>query len=102
LKLEQQVRGKFGFETRTKTRSLSKESRGRLLSTWSHSQLFGQFSCEGFSISQMQSLFKRFVYFVGLFLDYLIPIQNGTKESYKRRKAQEKDGNFYDRNEKGT
>jgi hypothetical protein len=32
LKLEQKIRGKSGFETRTKTRKLNKESRGRLLS----------------------------------------------------------------------
>jgi hypothetical protein len=29
LKLEQKVRGKSGFETRTKTRKSNKESRGR-------------------------------------------------------------------------
>jgi hypothetical protein len=32
LKLEQKIRGKSGFETRTKTRKSNKESRGRLLS----------------------------------------------------------------------
>jgi hypothetical protein len=32
LKLEQKIRGKSGFETRTKTRKAKKESRGRLLS----------------------------------------------------------------------
>jgi hypothetical protein len=32
LKLEQKIRGKSGFETRTKTRKSNKKSRGRLLS----------------------------------------------------------------------
>jgi hypothetical protein len=35
LKLEQKIRGKSSFETRTKTRKSNKESRGRLLSAWS-------------------------------------------------------------------
>jgi hypothetical protein len=38
LKHEQKIRGKSGFETRTSTQKSNNESRGRLLSAWSHAR----------------------------------------------------------------
>jgi hypothetical protein len=71
------IRGKFGFETRTKTPKSNKESRARhlvatwspTLSAWSHVQLLGQFSGDWVSDHLANSVFfKRFIYVFGLFL----------------------------------
>jgi hypothetical protein len=76
LKLEQKIRGKFGFETRTKTRKLNKNdavvtrsSRGRQVIPsslcFSHAQLLGQFSRDWFSEQQIYCFLSvLFIYVV--------------------------------------
>jgi hypothetical protein len=70
------------LETWTKTRKSNKESRGRLLSPLGRMRSCSASSpvTGSVSVSQIQSVFKLFIYFFGLLLYY--PIQSGTEESY--------------------